>query len=315
MATVLLPTSTFSRKIILGEHGASEPVVPGRADWLSDALRIDRSDTGFSPALLATLRAGVLLDVPASLAARIARDGQRIGAVLHRNHIEILTRHMLSAAIMGGEAKKAMRKFYELYGLDDDDLDEQSLYREYGRFSKRFFEKIMSKSGTKSAGVVLQKSRISQGNAPALSLISNANLDALCSVFDGRLKRCRIRYKSRLEKQSHIYLWVRRGGRKLEAITRRFGTKRSGMYRALKAVRKRIRDDKRFARAILPLLDPAFVLPAPAPALHLCHTADRSTGSFPSGDQLLAYAITPKEREPVAAAVANECPQSHYTPS
>ena len=47
MATVSLKISRFSRKIIIAEYGYAEPVVPGRADWLSDQLRIDRSDTRF----------------------------------------------------------------------------------------------------------------------------------------------------------------------------------------------------------------------------------------------------------------------------
>lgn len=302
MATVFLPVTPLSRKIILSEHGAAEPVTPGRADWLSDALRIDRSDTGFSPAALAALSTGIVLSVPANLAERIARDSQRLGAVLHRLHIELLTRHMLSAAIMGQEAKAAMRAFYDLYRLDDDDLDEQSLYREYSRFRKSFFQKIDAKSATKSAGVVRPDSRFSQPSPAPAGRVSNAALDALCAAFDDRLRRCRLRWVKRLTRQAYIYIYMIRGQRKADQVATRFRLHRSGVYRALRSVRKRIREDQRFARAILPLLDESFVLPAPAPGGHLCAITASSTGLFQPGNPSSAHAVTPKDREPVAAA-------------
>lgn len=270
MATVFLPVSTFSRKILLSEYGGAEPVVPGRADWLSDQLRIDRSDTGFSAAALSALSTGILIEAPARLADRIARDGQRIGIVIHRLHIEQLTKHMLSAALMGVEAKRAMRTFYELYRLDDDDLDEQSVYREYGRFRSNFFRKISAKSGTKSPDDVRPESRIWQGISGESERVSNAVLAALCEILTDRLHLCRIRRLKRLTKQAHIYIWARRGRRRWDDIGKRFGCRRSSVYRALKSVRARIREDKRFARAILPLLDASFVLPAPPPAGNLC---------------------------------------------
>lgn len=279
MATVFLPTSSFSRKILLVEYGGVEPVVPGRADWLSDQLRIDRSDTGFSTNLLATLTTGLLVEVPAHVADRISLQGTRTGAVLHRLHIEMLTRHMISSVMMGCEAKKAMRNFYDTYGLDDDDLDEQSVYREYGRFSRNFFAKIEAKSGTKSHNAVRPESRIWQGVFAEKDRPSNTHINTLCEAFDTRLRACRIRRVKRLTKQAHIYIWSKRGNRRWDEIGKRFGIQRSSVYRALKSVRKRIREDKAFSRAILPLLDPAFVLPAPGTPVHLCtHTDTSSTG-------------------------------------
>lgn len=298
MATVHLRISPLSRKIILSESGGIEPVTPGRADWLSDCLRIDRSDTGFSPAAQAVLRTSLLLDVPPALADRITSGGDRIGMVLHRLHIEMLTRYMLSAAALGKEAKAAMRAFYDLYDLDDDDLDEQSLYREYSRFRKTFFEKITAKSGTKSPLVVQPDSRLWQGVSAASRRISNAALDALCAHLDERLRDCRIRRLARLSRQARIYIYCIRGRRSPRKVAERFGIGKSSAYRALRAVRNRMRDNKQFAAAILPLLDESFVLPAPDEAGHLCTITASSTGSFPT----VVTAITPKNREPVAAA-------------
>lgn len=264
MATVFLPLSRFSRKIILAEYGTAEPVVPGRADWLSDQLRIDRRDTRFPDNALAALSATVLLEVPASLADRIAIDGQRTGAVLHRLHIEQLTRHMLSAVIMGGEAKLAMRAFYDMYRIDDDDLDEQSVYREYGRFSRKFFQKISAKSVTKSGNAVRPDCRIWQGVSLPVPRITNAALDAICDLLDERLRECRIRRLTRLTRQAHIFIYCVRGQRTPTKAAERFKVSRRSVYRALRAVRHRMRDNKRFAQVILPLTDLAFVLPAPA---------------------------------------------------
>lgn len=270
MATVILPVSSFSRKIIISEYGAIEPVVPGRADWLSDQLRIDRTDTRFPEAALGMLQKEIALEVGPTLADRIARDGQRIGVVLHRLHMEQLTRHMLSAAIMGKEAKKAMRAFYDLYSIDDDDLDEQSVYREYGRFSRRYFEKISAKSVTKSQDRVRPDCRIWQGVSLPVPRISNIALDAICDLLDQRLAECRIRRLHRLSRQAYIFIYCVRGQRSPAKAAERFKTSPRSVYRALRAVRNRIRDNKRFAAAILPLTDLAFVLPVPPAADHLC---------------------------------------------
>lgn len=272
MATVYLPLSSFSRKILLTEYGGEEPVVPGRADWLSDQLRTDRSDTKFSDRVLALMATGIRLEVPAAIADHIATQGHRLGVVIHRNHIEQLTRHMLSAVILGSEAKRAMRAFYDLYDLDDDDLDEQSVYREYGRFSKKFFEKIDAKAATKSAGVVRRDSRIWQGANAQAPRVTNATLESVCAALDERLRELRIRRLKRLTKQAHVYLWYMCGRRRVEKVARTFGIHRSGVYRAIKSVRRRIRSDKAFAGAILPLTDPAFVLPAGAAQPNLCAT-------------------------------------------
>ena len=162
MATVYLPLSSLSRKILVAEYGA-EPIAPGRADWMSDVLRVDRRDTQFQARALELIRSGVLLSVSPALADRVTQQAERLGVVLHRLHIEMLTRIMLAASESGQPAKTAMQCFYDAYDLDEDDLSQESAYREYQRFRKTFFERKQANSAKKNRAVVTPDSRIWQG--------------------------------------------------------------------------------------------------------------------------------------------------------
>lgn len=270
MATVYLPLSSFSRKILLAEYGNAEPVTPGRADWLSDMLRIDRSDTRFAEDVTSRIASGIYLNVPPPLADRITQQGLRLGVVLHRNHIEQLTRYMLAGTMGITNAKSAMRAFYDHYGIEDDDMDEQSVYREFSRFKRIFFRTKPAISATKSRGRVLPDSRIWQGVSATPNRISTAELAQICEHFDERLAASRIRRVERLSEQAHIYIWHVRSGRNVPVIAKHFQKHRASVYRAIAAMRRRIRRDRRFAEAILPVLDASFVLPKAAELGHLC---------------------------------------------
>lgn len=270
MATVYLPLSSFSRKILLTEYGFEDPVTPGRADWLSDMLRIDRSDTRFADSVTQQLTSGLHLQVSAALADRIVHQGVAIGAVIHRHHIEQLTRHMLASSMGITNAKASMQAFYEYYGLDDDDVAQESVYREYNRFKRVFFRAKRATTAKKSAVPVRPNSQVWQGFSGIESRISNADLEALCRHLDERLAASRIRRVQRLSEWSRMYIYAVRGGRPPHAIARRFRKHLATVYRAQGYVRLRIRRDRRFAAAILPLLDDSFVLPGEGAGRHIC---------------------------------------------
>ncbi len=270
MATVYLPLSSFSRKILLTEYAGADPITPGRADWLSDMLRIDRSDTRFPESVTASIRSGVLLNVSATLADRIIHQGERIGAVIHRHHVEQLTRYMLASSMGIANAKAAMQAFYEHYRIDDDDMSQESLYREFSRFKRTFFRNTPAKTATKSQVHVPRNSQLWHGFSAHENRITNALLDDLCALLDERLAASRIRRLQRITEHAHIYLYTVRGGRTPDLVAKRFKKHRATIYRAVGYVRTRIRRDRRFAEAIMPLLDPSFVLPSQSAPAHLC---------------------------------------------
>lgn len=271
MATVYLPLSSLSRKILVAEYG-HEPIVPGRADWLSDVLRVDRRDTQFQARALSAIQTGVLISVSPGLADQIARQCDRLGVVLHRLHIEMLTRIMLAASNSGNAAKTAMQTFYETYNLDDDDLSQESAYREYQRFRRAFFEKKSANSAKKNRHFVLPDSRIWQGTRPEKKTLTNAQLDALCCILDERLQSARIRRLRRLTLQAHLYIYAVLGRRNYQALARKFQRHPANVYRAMNTVRRRIRQDERFAAAILPILNGSIVLPVSESGSNLCTT-------------------------------------------
>lgn len=271
MATVYLPLSSLSRKILVAEYGA-EPIAPGRADWMSDVLRVDRRDTQFQARALELIRSGVLLSVSPALADRVTQQAERLGVVLHRLHIEMLTRIMLAASESGQPAKTAMQCFYDAYDLDEDDLSQESAYREYQRFRKTFFERKQANSAKKNRAVVTPDSRIWQGASGEKKRPTNTQLDAICDLLDERLRLARIRRLQRLTMQAHLYIYAVVGGRDYKALSRRFSRHPANVYRCMNAVRRRIRFDKAFAAAILPLIEQSAVLPAAPAAAHLCAT-------------------------------------------
>lgn len=270
MATVHLPISTFSRKILLTEYAGAVPITPGRADWLSDMLRIDRSDTRFPEVVTALMSEVLPINVSAKLADRILQHGPRIGAVIHRHHMEQLTRHMLASSMGIANAKAAMQAFYDHYGIDDDDVSQESVYREFSRFKRTFFSKKSVIPAKKSTDRVRRNSQLWHGMSGHENRLPNAELDAICNYLDEQLAAARIRRRERLCAHAHIYLYSVRGGRSAAVIAKRFKKHPATVYRAMGYIRARIRRDRRFAQAIMPILDPSFVLPAPPPPSHLC---------------------------------------------
>lgn len=276
--TILLPLSTFSAKILSTEYAGADPIAPGRADWLSDIIRIDRSRTQFTADDEAVVQSAVQINVPDWLAQHIERQGLRIGVVVHRLHLENLSRHMAACAMRypgKGLAMAALRDFYAHYGLSDDDFSQESAYREYSRFSKKF----LAKGATNNSRRVLPQSRIWQHPDPTVERINHAELDALCQELDERLARVRIRRVTVLSRHAHMYIYAVRGGRDIASICRRFKKHRAAVYRALAHIRERMKRDRKFARALKPLLDPAFVLPTPLERADIC--TDKGRGLAP----------------------------------
>jgi hypothetical protein len=260
--TVFLPLSKFSAKILATEYGGQSPITPGRADWLSDILRINRSDTRFTPEEEAIIQSGLMIQVPPPVAQLVEAQSLRIGIVIHRLHLENLSRHMAACAIRcpgKGHATAAMRDYYQMYGLDDDDFSPESAYREYSRFSKKF----LSKPATNIAADVRPKSRVWQQADTSVQRINHEQLDRICAYLDERFAEARIRRVQILSQHAHMYIYAVRGGRDVAAIARRFKRHRANVYRALAHIRHRLKNDERVAKAMRPLLNPSFVLPPP----------------------------------------------------
>lgn len=270
MVLITVRVSPFSRKILLAENGGTMPVAPAKADWLSDVLRIDRRDTNFRLLYIEALTTEIQLEVPERLAAQLHAQGDRIGVVLHRLHLEQLSRHMISARLMQAEVKKALRQFYDYYDISEDDFSEESAYREYQRFRRLFFRENAAKSATKTQPVVTRKSRIWQPEIPESQRPTLTHLRALISHFADLVAEQRYRRHYRLMRQAACYIYTVRGGLSNEKVCKHTGRHRASVFRALAAVRKRMKKDKEFARMLHLVCDESFVLPEAAPADHLC---------------------------------------------
>lgn len=271
MVTVQIRVSPFSRKILLTEFGGAEPVRPAKADWLADVLHIDRRHTNFRQRYFDALTTTIHIDLVDAAAERLRYQGNRLGVVLHRLHIEQLSRHMVAAKLIGSEAKEAMLIFYQHYGLDDDDFSMDSAYREYQRFQRTFFREKHTKSAKKSAPVVLRFSRILQGEHVASERPTIGYLNALSEYLEQELSRQPYRSRLRMLQQAVCYIYCVRGSMKPTEVARRTKRHLANVYKAIRATRRRMKKDVAFARLVREICSESFVLPAPAAAGHLCH--------------------------------------------
>jgi hypothetical protein len=288
---IFLPLSSFSAKIILTEYGSKQPITPGRADWLSDVIRIDRSQTRFTLEEESVIGSGIQVKVPGLIAEQIKSQGLRLGIVIHRLHLENLSRHMVACAMRfpsKGLAMSALRDFYTHYGISDDDFSLESAYREYSRFRKKFF----ANPATNKTARVLSDSRIWQRRDNTVNHINHEGLDALCRILDTRLESSRIRRHKVLARQAYIFIYAVRGGRDIGEISRRFKVHRANVYRAIARIKSRLRQDRHFSRVLSPIIDPLFVLPAAPMDPDIC-TEMESGLAFPSRE----HASTPKTSE------------------
>lgn len=257
---ILLPLTPLSAKIIHAEYGLAQVVSPGRADWLTDVIHINRVGARFTDTELAQVSDSLLLNVPPSVGNMIKDGGQRIGAIIHRLHLEQISRHMFACATGARNATAALQWYYDHYNLSDTELNTESMYREYSRFKK----KLLTNSAKKSGHNVRHDSRHWQVQNKAPEQLNFDTLDRICNLLDQQLAAARIRRRKIIGLHAHIYIYSVKGNRDISTIARRFKRHPANIYRAMAHVRKRMRDDERFARAIKPILAADFVLPTPA---------------------------------------------------
>lgn len=257
---IVLPLTSLSAKIIHAEYGHAQVINPGRADWLTDVLHIDRVGARFTESEMAQVQSGLLLNVPHALGQRIQLHGHQLGAIIHRLHIEQIARHMLSCAVIKPlSATAALQWYYDHYQLSDDDLNTESMYREYSRFKK----KMLAKNAKKTQPNVRPDSRVWQTDKQAAVKLNFETLDRFCSVLDQALIAARIRRRKVIGLHAHMYIYAVKGNRDISTIARRFKRHPANVYRALAHVRKRMKADERFSQAIKAVISPDFVLPPP----------------------------------------------------
>lgn len=134
MTEVIIPVSSFSRKIIETEHGTTSPLTLQSRDLLYKQLCYDsaepRSSFGTARKIL---NDAITLKVSDKLAKQIKRKGPRIGMILYAVHVDMMCRYALAQMKVGVGKTEAINNFYFDYDIDDEDFAFPSAYKRLQR--------------------------------------------------------------------------------------------------------------------------------------------------------------------------------------
>ncbi|MEO7175587.1 MAG: hypothetical protein ABI002_07335, partial [Saprospiraceae bacterium] len=149
MVTIQIPVSTFSRKIILAKY--QEPVKLSPSKLLHQQLSIvmERPYTNITR-LRGMLNDTLAFEVENKKAPLLLKRGWQIGNHLHSYHVEFMLNHIQAKTMCGIPALTAMKAFYDLFEIDEDDFQMDSAYKRWQRFLEEekhlsFFDKKMPK--------------------------------------------------------------------------------------------------------------------------------------------------------------------------
>lgn len=136
MIQLVIPVSSFSKKILTKEYGAGPIRIP-RHDILYDQLRCVRhSNYRLSETYINLLSDTIEIEVYNDLADHVLGKNNNTGLFLYRYHKELMYRFIDRSVKFNQKISEALADFYNEYNLDDDDFNLETALRTYRRYSK-----------------------------------------------------------------------------------------------------------------------------------------------------------------------------------
>jgi len=206
----------MSKRILLAEHGGIEPIIIRQHDVLFGMLTLKR----FKPRstmlqISQTLTATVSILLDEDIARHTISESYHIGFYLFKLHKETLCRYVQACTLNGGQAMDALRQYYWLQGITEDDYQEESAWKAWMRWSKTRRKKaIFLNQKPDKASVNLIKKRggrakLSERLRPLTLTLSEAKIELATSRFISAYCAIFLRPHIRLEKQVRIYLYLK----------------------------------------------------------------------------------------------------------
>ncbi|HNQ31624.1 MAG TPA: hypothetical protein PKJ68_04035 [Candidatus Woesebacteria bacterium] len=141
---ITLPVSRLSKKMLLSEYPCDERtalIKAGAHTLLCRQLRMKYRDKyqhlRTHELLVDSVKISAPQMPPLSDAARAM-----IGYMVHQEHRMSIMRWIESAVILGHTASEGIRTFFERYDLDDDDLNYESVFRQWQRHKRRIMQDV-----------------------------------------------------------------------------------------------------------------------------------------------------------------------------
>jgi len=136
MLQLVIPVSSFSKKILHKEYGAGPIRIP-RHDILYDQLRCVRhANYRLSSTYIKLLSDTIEIEVYNDLADHVLAKNNNTGLFLYRYHKELMYRFVDRSVKFGQKISEAVADFYNEYNLDDDDFNLETALRTYRRYAK-----------------------------------------------------------------------------------------------------------------------------------------------------------------------------------
>lgn len=173
------------------------------------------------------------------------------GILIHRLHLDQMMRHVWTCSLGKIPATAAIKSFFDIYDLCDDDYSIESAYRSWQRFRTDFDKVFSEKSVQKAANHVRAVGR------PADSVktkLSDTELDDMAREICTRLRFSRPNTPAYLFRQVMMHVYSTVGGRSTEYIARRFGRSIRRVNVGKRRIEGYLAYDEGFALCFRPIL-------------------------------------------------------------
>jgi hypothetical protein len=166
---VTLPVSPISRKILISEYGAEPIRFPSRSPVFQIlSYKPDQPDRNLIR-LSELITSSVEIEVHSRLGHRLKKYGHQIGYHLYIFHLNSMMEFIWGSVLVGGEAKKALYRYYAINNISDDDYQIDSAYRRYQRWlddKRREIKEKREKDSLYLSPTVTRKVRVFQPPIP-----------------------------------------------------------------------------------------------------------------------------------------------------
>lgn len=267
MKEITLPVHPITRRLLLHECGGQEPLVLRNHDPLfgiftARRIRPDR----ISRQITDTLSQYVRLQVDDTIARHCIENAHAIGITLYRLHKDTMCRYIQASTLNGAPALHALRQFYHLHKINEDDYQEESAWKSWQRWAKNkekkrcFFaqkigkasDQLSKKRATRASALKpIQGTRWTMQEA-SIELAAARFMASYANTFR-HMPRC-------FDKHVRIYLYIQVLGLTTYEAAQKTGYPQTTCSYAARVIHARMRKNATIAR----LLGESLALPSPA---------------------------------------------------
>lgn len=258
MKQIILPLHPFSRAILTAEHGP-EPLIIRQHDVLFAQLSLRRvRPRGSMLQIRQTLTTGVALLLDDDHAAHVIPHAYHVGVCLFRLHKETMCRYVHACNLNGVPALQAIRQFYALHQVTEDDYQEESAWKAWQRWANRkkrekkphFF---CQKTGKVSVFLAKKMGRRANFSMPlqAFTLsLSDIGAELATARFLSAYVSIFPRQPKLLARHARIYFYMMCEGLNTHDVQRKLGVSHQSASYARRAMESRARHNQTFRRLL-----------------------------------------------------------------